>query len=138
MDNDSTPSRSFGEGHRQALVTLRRGHPARQPASGALALGFDSLGWYVTDKERLAAIRARNKARARRRHELAHASRALNAQIRRNGITDTARSNVRTTREPMHHAKTDRNRGMFRVKGGPTEEVGGLSYSERVALIIPD
>lgn len=92
----------------------------------------------MTDKERLAAIRARNKARARRRHELAHASRALNAQIRRNGITDTARSNVRTTREPLQHAKADRNRGLFRVKGGPTEEVPGLSRSERIALIVSD
>lgn len=75
---------------------------------------------------------------ARQRHEQAHASRALNAQVRRNGITDTARSNVRTTREPLQRAKTDRNRGMFRVKGGPTEEVSGLSYSERIAMIIPD
>lgn len=74
---------------------------------------------------------------ARQRHEQAHASRALNAQIRRNGITDVARSNVRTTREPLQHAKTDRNRGMFRVKGGPTEEVGGLSYTERIALNLP-
>lgn len=119
-------------------VTLRRGRSARQPASGTLAPGFDSLGRHMTDKERLAAIRARNKARARRRHELAHASRALNAQIRRNGITDTARSNVRTTREPLQMAKTDRNRGMFRVKGGPTEEVPGLSRSERIALNVSD
>lgn len=75
---------------------------------------------------------------ARRRHELAHASRALNAQIRRNGITDTARSNVRITREPLQRVKTDRNKGMFRVKGGSTEEVPGLSRSERIAMIIPD
>lgn len=120
------------------LVTLRRGRSARQPASGTLAPGFDSLGRHMTDKERLAAIRARNKARARRRHELAHESRTLNAQIRRNGITDTARSNVRTTREPLQLAKADRNRGMFRVKGGPTEEVPGLSRSERIALNVSD
>lgn len=75
---------------------------------------------------------------ARRRHEQAHASRALNAQIRRNGITDTARSNIRTTREPLQRVKTDRNRGMFRVKGGPTEEVPGLSHSERIAMIVSD
>lgn len=92
----------------------------------------------MTDKERLAAIRARSKAMARRRHEQAHASRALNAQIRRNGITDTARSNVRTTREPLQRAGTDRDRGMFRVKGGPTEEVPGLSRSDHIAMIIPD
>lgn len=75
---------------------------------------------------------------ARRRHEQAHASRALNAQIRRNGITDTARSNVRTTREPLQRAKVDHNRGMFRVKGGPTGEVPGLSRSDRIAMFIPD